>query len=176
MNAVLIAITVTMDSLLLGKQRAFSTLKLMLSASVVHVMAFGFGLLLGETLVGLVGKFDHWVALVVFGLLGLSCLKTAAFAEYQTEPFVESWPKLLLMIFGLSIDAAAVGATSGGLIVKPVATLVAIGLSAPFFVALGRGVLHALTTNHARFLKFFEGILFWVVGATIVFSHTQGGF
>jgi len=41
---------------------------------------------------------------------------------------------------------------------------------------LGRGVLHALTTNHARLLKLFEGILFWVVGTTIVFSHMQGGF
>jgi len=176
MNTVLIAISVTMDSLLLGKQRAFSTLNLMLSASIVHVMAFGFGLLLGETLVGLVGKFDHWVALIVFGLLGLSCLKSAAFAEYHVEPDVDSWPKLLLMIFGLSIDAAAVGATSGGLIVKPVATLAAIGLFAPVFVVLGRGVLNALTTNHARLLKLFEGILFWVVGTTIVLSHTQGGF
>jgi putative Mn2+ efflux pump MntP len=176
MNAVLIAISVTMDSLLLGKQRAFSTLNLMLSASIVHVMAFGFGLLLGETLVGLVGKFDHWVALIVFGLLGLSCLKSAAFAEYHVEPDVESWPKLLLMIFGLSIDAAAVGATSGGLLVKPVATLAAIGLFAPVFVVLGRGVLNALTTNHARLLKLFEGVLFWVVGTTIVLSHTQGGF
>ena len=176
MNAVLIAISVTMDSLLLGKQRAFSTLNLMLSASIVHVMAFGFGLLLGETLVGLVGKFDHWVALIVFGLLGLSCLKSAAFAEYHVEPDVDSWPKLLLMIFGLSIDAAAVGATSGGLIVKPVATLAAIGLFAPVFVVLGRGVLNALTTNHARLLKLFEGVLFWVVGTTIVLSHTQGGF
>jgi putative Mn2+ efflux pump MntP len=124
----------------------------------------------------LVGKFDHWVALVVFGLLGLSCLKSAAFAEYHVEPDVESWPKLLLMIFGLSIDAAVVGATSGGLIVKPVATLAAIGLFAPVFVVLGRGVLNALTTNHARLLKLFEGILFWVVGTTIVLSHTQGGF
>jgi len=176
MNAVLIAISVTMDSLLLGKQRAFSTLNLMLSASIVHVIAFGFGLLLGETLVGLVGKFDHWVALIVFGLLGLSCLKSAAFAEYHVEPDVESWPKLLLMIFGLSIDAAAVGATSGGLLVKPVATLAAIGLFAPVFVVLGRGVLNALTTNHARLLKLFEGVLFWVVGTTIVLSHTQGGF
>jgi len=69
-----------------------------------------------------------------------------------------------------------VGATSGGLLVKPVATLAALGRFAPVFVVLGRGVLHGVTTNHARLLKFFEGILFWDVGATIVFSHTQGGF
>jgi len=143
MNPLLIAISVTLDSLVLGKQRTFALAPLMLIAGVAHLSAFGTGLLLGEQLVMVIGDVDHWVALAVFGL---------------------------------SIDAAAVGATSDALLVRPVATLVAVGLCAPLFVYAGRRVARAMTANRERVLRVIEGSLFWAIGASIVISHTQGGF
>ena len=176
MNPVLIAISITLDSIVLGKQRVFGLAPLMLSACLVHVFAFGTGLMLGEQLVMRIGHVDHWVALAVFGLLGLSCIKSAVFIESFETPIIESWPKLTLVVFGLSIDAVAVGATSEGLITEPLATLVAVGLCAPMFVYVGRQLSRAITGNRARALRLVEGCLFWAIGASIVISHTQGGF
>jgi len=59
MNPLLIAISVTLDSLVLGKQRTFALAPLMLIAGVAHLSAFGTGLLLGEQLVMVIGDFDH---------------------------------------------------------------------------------------------------------------------
>ena len=176
MNPLLIAISVTLDSLVLGKQRTFALAPLMLIAGVAHLSAFGTGLLLGEQLVTVIGDVDHWVALAVFGLLGLSCMKSALFVDGRASPIVKSWPKLLLVVFVLSIDAAAVGATSEALLARPVATLVAVGLCAPLFVYAGRRVARAMTANRERVLRVIEGGLFWAIGASIVISHTQGGF
>jgi putative Mn2+ efflux pump MntP len=176
MNPVLLAFSVTIDSLVLGKQRAFGVSQLMLAACVMHVLAFGCGLLLGEQLVSFIGHIDHWVALTVFGLLGLSCVKTAIFYETTADPIAQSWPKLLLVISGLSIDAAAVGATSEGLMTDPLGALLAIGLLAPLFVYVGRLMLKAMTAVRERLLRLFEGALFWAIGASIVISHVQGGF
>jgi putative Mn2+ efflux pump MntP len=176
MNPVLIAISITLDSLVLGKQRVFGLAPLMLSACLVHVVAFGTGLMLGEQLVMRIGHVDHWVALAVFGLLGLSCVKSAVFVESSETPIIKSWSKLILVVFGLSIDAVAVGATSEGLITKPLATLVAVGLCAPMFAYIGRRVSRAITGGRERTLRLVEGCLFWTIGASIVASHTQGGF
>jgi putative Mn2+ efflux pump MntP len=176
MNPVLIAISITLDSIVLGKQRVFGLAPLMLSACLIHVFAFGTGLMLGEQFVMRIGHVDHWVALAVFGLLGLSCVKSAVFVEGGENPIIKSWPKLTLVVFGLSIDAVAVGATSEGLITEPLATLVAVGLCAPMFVYVGRKLSRAITGNRARTLRLVEGCLFWTIGASIVISHTQGGF
>lgn len=176
MNPLLIAISVTLDSVLLGKQRTFSLVQLMLSACFVHVFAFGIGLILGEQLVLFIGHVDHWVALAVFSFLGLSCMKAVLFDETRLEQLADSWPKLALLMVGLSIDAAAVGATSQGLLMRPFTTLIVIGLLAPIFVYIGRRITGALTHTRERVLKLIEGCLFWSIGASIVVTHTQGGF
>ena len=92
----------------------------------------------------------------------------ALFVDGRASPIVKSWPKLLLVVFGLSIDAAAVGATSEALLARPVVNLVAVGLCPPLFVYAGRRVARAMTANLERVLRVIEGSLFWAIGASIV--------
>jgi len=68
------------------------------------------------------------------------------------------------------------GATSQGLLMRPFTTLIVIGLLAPIFVYIGRRITGALTHTRERVLKLIEGCLFWSIGASIVVTHTQGGF
>ena len=106
-------------------------------------MAFGFGLVLDEQLIGLIGHFDHWVSFAVFAL---------------------------------SIDAAAVGASSKGLIEEPLYVLVSIGLLSPAFIFVGSLAKDWLTKSNGALLKFVEGSLFISIGIMIVLSHISGGF
>ena len=175
-NPELLAISVTLDSVVLGKQRFFP-LKLISSlSSVFHVLAFGFGLLLGEQLIGLIGHFDHWVSFAVFGLLGISCYKVILLPGKKDQIELKSISKLILTVFALSIDAAAVGASSKGLIEEPLYVLVSIGLLSPAFIFVGSLAKDWLTTSNGALLKFVEGSLFISIGIMIVLSHISGGF
>jgi putative Mn2+ efflux pump MntP len=175
-NPEMLAVSVTLDSVVLGKQRYFPIKFIMALSSFFHVTAFGFGLFLGEQLIGLIGHFDHWVSFAVFGLLGVSCYKVILLPDKKDQIELKSMPKLLLAVFALSIDAAAVGASSKGLIEEPLYVLASIGLLSPAFIFVGSLAKVWLTTRNDNLLKFIEGSLFVSIGAMIVFSHISGGF
>ena len=175
-NPEMLAVSVTLDSVVLGKQRYFPIKFIMALSSFFHVTAFVFGLFLGEQLIGLIVHFDHWVSFAVFGLLGVSCYKVILLPDKKDQIELKSVPKLLLAVFALSIDAAAVGASSKGLIEEPLYVLASIGLLSPAFIFLGSLAKVWLTTRNDNLLKFIEGSLFISIGAMIVFSHISGGF
>ena len=175
-NPEMLAVSVTLDSVVLGKQRYFPLRLIMVLSSFFHVIAFGFGLFLGEQLIGLIGHFDHWVSFAVFGLLGVSCYKVILLPDKKDQIELKSFPKLLLAVFALSIDAAAVGASSKGLIEETFYVLASIGLLSPVFIFAGSLVKDWLTVRNSNLLKFVEGSLFISIGSMIVFSHISGGF
>ena len=175
-NPLILATSITIDSVVLGKQKSFSAFSLMSIASVFHVVALSIGLVLGEKLIHLIGHFDHWVAFTVFGLLGTSCIKAFLVPEQMETSETQSWLKVLLITLVLSFDAAAVGATSKGIIADPFTVIASVAILSPLFVLLGKGLLRFLHNRNEQFLKLFEGCLFWSIGIGIVVSHISGGF
>ena len=175
-NSELLAISVTIDSVVLGKQRHFSRNLIMGLSSLAHASAFALGLVLGEQLISLIGHFDHWVAFAVFGLLGVSCYKVVLLPSNGTDIQLNQFPKLLLAVMALSVDAAAVGASSKGLIEEPLYVFASIALLSPIFILLGSWIRGWFTPESECWLKFIEGSMFLLIGATIVLSHVRGGF
>jgi len=175
-NPELLALSVTLDSVVLGKQRFFSKKLIMTLSSLAHAAAFGLGLVLGEQLIVLIGHFDHWVAFAVFGLLGISCYKVALLPARRGDLQINQLSKLLLAILALSMDAAAVGASSKGLIEQPVYVLFSIAILSPVFILIGSLMRRRFQPKNEGWLKFLEGSMFLFIGATIVASHIHGGF
>ena len=175
-NPFILATSITIDSVVLGKQKSFSSFSLMTIASAFHVIAFSLGLLLGEQLIHMIGHFDHWVAFAVFGLLGTSCIKVSLVPEHMETSETQSWSKILLITLVLSFDAAAVGANSKGFIAEPLTVIALVAILSSLFVLLGKRLRRFLHNRNEQFLKLFEGCLFWSIGIGIVISHTSGGF
>jgi len=175
-NPLILATSITIDSVVLGKQKSFSSFSLMSIASVFHVAAFSLGLVLGEQLIHLIGHFDHWVAFTVFGLLGTSCMKVFLVPEHMETSEAQSWSKIILITLVLSFDAAAVGATSKGFIADPFTVIASVAILSPIFVFLGKRLRRFLHIRNEQLLKLFEGCLFWSIGIGILVSHTSVGF
>jgi len=175
-NPLILAASITMDSVVLGKQKSFSIIPLMLFASFFHVGALALGLSLGGQLTALIGHFDHWLAFAVFGLLGASCFKDFLVSDESSATEAHSWLKLIFISLALSIDAAAVGATSQAIISDRFAVLLSVAILSAFFVFIGKKLSHFLHNRNELFLKLLEGVLFWSIGISILISHISGGF
>jgi len=175
-NPYFLASTLTIDSVILGKQKNFPIALLMLLSGLFHVFFFSFGLYLGNQLVSLMGSVDHWLVLAVFSLLGLSCLKYFITPINLDIEITNSWIKIFIITLTLSIDAAAVGAVSKGIIETPLVVIISIGILSPLFVLIGRKIRNYLFNKNEKLLKLFEGILYLSIGIGVVVSHLKGGF
>lgn len=176
-NPYALASSLTFDSIVLGKQKFFSTTSLIFFSSTFHVISFSIGFLLGQKLVTLIGHVDHWVSFIIFSILGIINIK--AFLKFGNEHQARqtnSIIKLFLIVGVLSVDAAIIGASSSNLISNPYAVVFNIILFSIFFIFLGRYINSFIKRHNEKFLKLFEGILFFSIGFSILISHLSGGF
>lgn len=121
-NPYALASSLTFDSIVLGKQKFFSTTSLIFFSSTFHIISFSIGFLLGQKLVSLIGHIDHWVSFIIFSILGILNIK--AFLKFENEHQARqtnSIIKLFLIVGVLSVDAAIIGASSSNLISNPYA-------------------------------------------------------
>jgi len=163
-----------MDTVVLGKQRTTSLSLLSAVAIITHISAYVIGLLLGSSLTHTIGVYDHWLALVLFGYLGLNCFK-AVFTNATQTVDAHNFLALFIACLGFSIDAAAVGATTRSLIKDPVHVILGIAVFTPLFIFLGKKMGHFLNRRGDVYLKIAEGVIFWAIGIGIIISHASLG-
>jgi manganese efflux pump family protein len=135
------------------------------------------GWALGRAAAGYIAAWDHWVAFVLLGVLGLRMVRHGLAAPEPDVPKPDSHSLRLLMLTGLatSIDALAVGVGLAFLDVNILVAAAAIGMStlvlATLGVLLGR-VLGALAGQRAEVAG---GLVLIGVGAAILVEHLGAG-
>ena len=173
-NPYVIAASITMDTVVLGKQRGTSWLLLSSVAIFTHISAYAVGLFLGSSLTNAIGFYDHWLAMALFGYLGLNCFKAVFTKSTQTFD-TGNFFAIVIACFGFSIDAAAVGATTQNIIKDPLQVILGIALFTPLFIYLGKKMGHFLKRKSDIYLKIAEGVIFWSIGIGILVSHASLG-
>lgn len=138
------------------------------------VMPLG-GYLLGTLFADALAAFDHWIAFVLLGGLGVKMILDAknAAEERVTSPFRTN--KLLVLAVATSLDAFAVGISFSLLEVSLAETVIVIGavtfllcLPAVWFgVRLGKAM--------AKRAEIFGGIVLILIGSKILIEHLLGG-
>jgi len=174
-NPYLLASSITFDTIVLGKQKSFSTITLILFSAGFHALAFTIGLVLGQNLINLIGHIDHWISFAIFTFLGSFSIQ--AFLNFDKDnkiSQVKSYIELFLIAAVLSIDAAIIGASSSNLITTPHFVIFLIAISSAVFVFIGKYINDLINAYNQKFLKLFEGLLFWSVGLGILISHING--
>ena len=72
---IILAISVTLDSFIVGKSVDKKIAFTLISISLAHVLLFLIGVKIGDEIGPLISKYDHWVSFTVFLFLSLSCYK-----------------------------------------------------------------------------------------------------
>ena len=171
---IVLAISVTLDSFIVGKSVDKKIKFTLISISFAHVALFFIGVKVGDQIGPVVSNFDHWISFVVFLFLAISSYKDLISEEpiFQLDNIF----KILLTTFALSIDAFAVGASSQHEIQYLGLVILIIALSAPIFCFLGYRLKNEMIKHSHKLLYFSEGTFFLLIGSFILYSHIKGGY
>ena len=137
------------------------------------------GWALGHVAAPYVEAWDHWIAFVLLGVLGLRMMKEGLAGpdedEEEEKPSTHSFWLLAVTGFATSIDAMAVGVGLAFIDANIVTTAGAIGLSTFIMVTLGVMVGRGLGRLVGKRAEVVGGIVLIGIGALILYEHIGHG-
>lgn len=131
------------------------------------------GWALGQVAAPYVSAWDHWIAFVLLGLLGLRMI-WAGLSEPEVEvskPTSHSFWVLAITGFATSIDAMVVGVGLAIMGADIVMTAAAIGLSTFIMVTIGVMLGRVLGVIAGRRAELVGGVLLIGIGCLILYEH-----
>jgi len=136
------------------------------------------GWVLGNAAAPYVQAWDHWIAFVLLGLLGLRMIREGLVApeldDNDNKPSSHGFWRLAITGVATSIDALIVGAGLAFIDANIAITAAAIGFATFVMVTigvmLGRG-LGALVGKRAEIMG---GVVLIVIGSVILYQHLNG--
>ncbi len=130
------------------------------------------GYLLGLQFSGLIEDYDHWVAFIVLGCLGLRMVwKSFHPDEVEEVAAFPTWGAVIATALGTSVDATAVGVTLALFSDNIPMTLLAIGLVTFLMCFMGLRLGGLIGARTGRWAEMVGGIGLFVIGANILFTH-----
>ncbi|MFT3709756.1 MAG: manganese efflux pump MntP family protein [Archangium sp.] len=182
MSALLmLAIGLAMDATAAASARGLAARKIVARDVLSVALLFGgfqaamplIGWLVGDRFGSLVAAWDHWIAFVILGALGVKMLWEARKAEadeaIDAEPF--RWKLLVTLAFATSIDALAAGLTLPMLETPMLVSIGVIGLTTALLSALGVFAGRRFGALLGKKLDVAGGLLLIAVGSKVLFEH-----
>ena len=172
MDAVAVAIASGLSVKTLRWQDA---LKMALFFGIFQALMPMGGYFVGALFANALAAFDHWIAFVLLGALGIKMIlesKNAA-EERVVSPFRNN--KLLILSIATSLDAFAVGISFSLLEISLIKTVTIIGL-VTFLLCLPAVWFGArLGKSMAKRAEVFGGIVLILIGSKILIEHLMSG-
>lgn len=132
------------------------------------------GWLLGRVAAPYVEAWDHWIAFVLLGVLGLRMIKESLSGdadEEEEKPNSHSFWVLAITGFATSIDAMAVGAGLAFVDANIASTASAIGFCTFVMVTLGVMLGRGLGKLVGKRAELVGGIVLIAIGSMILYEH-----
>lgn len=136
------------------------------------------GWALGLGAANYVKAWDHWIAFVLLGVLGLRMVWAGFAAPEAVEPEKPSRHSFWLLAvtgFATSIDAMAVGVGLAFLDVDILPVAAAIGFTTFVMVTLGVMVGRVLGAVAGKRAEIFGGVVLFGIGTAILWEHLAAG-
>ena len=128
------------------------------------------GYLFGIQLSDFVTKWDHWIAFILLGIIGINMIRES---RNDPEEYSDSlaFKSMVVLAVATSVDALAVGISFAFLSVKIVPAVLFIGATTFLFSALGLwiGVLFGLRFKAKAELA--GGVILILIGTKILLEH-----
>jgi len=131
------------------------------------------GWLLGRMAAPYVSAWDHWIAFVLLGGLGMMMVREGLSKDEVEEekPGSHSFWLLAVTGFATSIDAMAVGASLAFLGSDIAVTAAAIGFSTFVMVTIGVMVGRGLGAIAGKRAEMVGGVVLIIIGSLILYEH-----
>lgn len=176
---IILAVGLSMDALAVSICKGLSQPKLKASHMAVTGLYFGgfqalmplLGYLLGVQFERFMTSFDHWIAFILLGLIGLGMIKESreAACPVGSQSF---GPKAMIpLAVATSIDALAAGVTFAFLNVSILPAVTLIGLITFAFSAFGVWVGHRFGARFKSRAELAGGIVLILMGLKILLQH-----
>jgi putative Mn2+ efflux pump MntP len=143
-----------------------------LSFGALEALAPLVGYLLGLQFAGAIEDYDHWIAFIILGGLGIRMIWASFDGESQEEPAAA--PALAAVIataLGTSVDATAVGVTLALFSNNIPLTLVTIGVVTFAMTLIGLRLGGVIGERTGKWAEMLGGIGLIAIGAKILASH-----
>ncbi|MEP7156870.1 MAG: manganese efflux pump MntP family protein [Betaproteobacteria bacterium] len=177
------ALGLAMDAVAVSISSGMSVRNIRLSQALKMALCFGImqavmpwlGYLAGVQFRGQLEAYDHWVAFLLLGFLGVKLIRDSRGAgeEKLESPFAAG--KLLLLGVATSIDALAVGVSFSLLAIGLLETVVTIGV-VTFALCLPAVWFGAkLGKSMAKRADILGGVILIIMGSKILIEHLAAG-
>ena len=128
------------------------------------------GFLLGVNFRSLIERFDHWIAFILLGLIGISMIREACDCEEEMND--DFSPRAMLpLAVATSIDALAVGVTFAFLSVNIVPAVLLIGCITCILSAIGVKIGNVFGAKYRSKAEIAGGIILILMGTKILLEH-----
>jgi manganese efflux pump family protein len=130
----------------------------------------------GSTLANFIGGFDHWIALVLLGYVGINMLRSGCDPDAECFEQDPSRGKMLMMLcVATSLDAMAVG-LSMAMIGSPILVpSIIIGVVTLSLSALGLVAGTKLGETFGKKMEVMGGVILILIGLRVVITHLFPG-
>ena len=154
------------------------------SARMVFRLSFHFGFfqaamtllgwLAGNSLLGIIEKFDHWLVFVILCWLGIKMIIGGLNPEAQLSCLDPSRGKALVGIcLATSIDALAAGITLAILNTNMIFTLLMIGIASFILAIIGLSAGNYLGKQFGHRMEIIGGLVLITIGVRVVLRHLE---
>ncbi len=164
----------------IAKGARFSTLSwnrsvcIALGFGVLEALAPLFGYLLGQQFSSVIADVDHWIALVLLGILGGRMVwrsyRDDASADGPTTP---GWGAVFVTALGTSVDATIVGVTLALVSDNIPLTLFLIGVVTFVMTLIGLRLGGVIGARAGKWAEFLGGFGLAAIGVNIFVTHTM---
>lgn len=130
------------------------------------------GYLLGSAFEQYITTFDHWIAFILLGIIGVNMIKESFSREEDSCNDSFAVKVMFLMAVATSIDALAVGITFALLPdVNIVAAISFIGITTFLLSAIGLKIGNIFGTKYKSKAEFAGGLILILMGTKILLEH-----
>lgn len=131
------------------------------------------GWILGIRFQSYIESYDHWIAFLLLGILGVNMIYSSITSEEDEKIALALSMKILIgMGIATSIDAMAVGVSFGVLDLSIMLPIFIIGAITFIFSFFGAWFGNKLGNKYNSGLELFAGIVLFGLGTKILIEHT----
>jgi len=157
----------------LGKVKLADSLKVSSTFGVAHIIMPILGWFLGSTVLGLIQRWDHWVAFLLLAFVGGKMLREGL--DKETEEVNASdllgFASLIMFTIAVSIDALAVGLSFSVQELSIWIPSLYMGAGTLIFTFVGLNIGNKTGQRFGKKAQIAGGIVLILIGLRIVVTH-----
>lgn len=174
----LIAVGLSMDAFAVAICKGLSVQKVKLKHGLIVGLYFGgfqagmplLGYLLGSSFAKYIEAFDHWVAFILLGIIGINMIRESREKEEELNGSF-GFKAMIPMAVATSIDALAVGVSFAFMRVEIGWAVVFIGAITFTLSAIGVKIGNHFGAKYKSKAELFGGIVLILLGIKILLEH-----